>query len=200
MKPLIYDGTTESYHKLCELLNRVPNEIFKEGWPICIGDYVFNIGDIFDPALMIQKRSRKITYPRVMRSRANQTVVRFTAETVGEVLVQGKHEPHCFGEICKDWAPCTDSNIWEIIEDTYSTNKHPFLNPDNQHYAMIGGVEAIEEMEKMFTREELMAWAKLTAMKYRLRIGNKDEPEKEVKKIKEYEAYYKYLETKSADK
>lgn len=71
--------------------------------------------------------------------------------------------------------------------------KHPLLNEDSSHYTMIGGVEAIELMEKMFTREELMAWAKLTAMKYRLRIGDKDAPDKEVKKIKTYEAYYKYL-------
>lgn len=75
--------------------------------------------------------------------------------------------------------------------------KHPLLNDESKHYEMIGGVEAIEEMEKMFTREELMAWAKLTAMKYRLRIGKKDAPEKEIKKIKTYEAYYKYLESSS---
>lgn len=73
---------------------------------------------------------------------------------------------------------------------------HPLLNDESKHYEMVGGVQAIELMEAMFTREELMAWAKLTAMKYRLRIGDKDHPEKEMKKIKTYEAYYKYLEQK----
>jgi hypothetical protein len=72
---------------------------------------------------------------------------------------------------------------------------HPLLNPESKHYAMVGGVEAIELMEKMFTRNELMAWAKLTAMKYRLRIGGKDAPEKEITKIKTFENYYRYLET-----
>ncbi len=74
--------------------------------------------------------------------------------------------------------------------------RHPLLNPDSNHYEMIGGVQAINLMEAMFTVEELMAWAKLTAMKYRLRIGDKDTPEKEIAKIKTFEAYYKYLENK----
>lgn len=74
---------------------------------------------------------------------------------------------------------------------------HPLLNPESTHYKMLGGVEAIEHMEAVYTTEELMAWAKLTAMKYRLRIGDKDSPEKEIKKIKTFEAYYRYLEERS---
>lgn len=74
---------------------------------------------------------------------------------------------------------------------------HPLINSDSPHYEMIGGLQSIELMEKMFTRDELMAWAKITAMKYRMRIGDKDHPEKEVKKIKTYEDYYRYLETQS---
>lgn len=71
--------------------------------------------------------------------------------------------------------------------------QHPLLNPDSQHYAMADGVEAITRMEMMFSIDELMAWAKISAMKYRLRIGAKDDPLKEVKKIKTFEAYYVYL-------
>jgi hypothetical protein len=72
--------------------------------------------------------------------------------------------------------------------------KHPLLNPDSSHYSMVDGVEAIERMEGMYTQEEMKIWAKITAMKYRLRIGNKDDAVKEVKKIQTYEAYYAYLE------
>ena len=72
--------------------------------------------------------------------------------------------------------------------------KHPLLNPDSKHYEMIGGVQAIELLEAMYTVDELMAWAKLNAMKYRLRIGDKDDPEKEIAKIKTYEAYWRYLD------
>lgn len=71
--------------------------------------------------------------------------------------------------------------------------QHPLLNPDSKHYAMADGVEAITRMEMMFSIDELMAWAKISAMKYRLRIGAKDDPLKEVKKIKTFEAYYVYL-------
>lgn len=74
---------------------------------------------------------------------------------------------------------------------------HPLLNSDSKHYRMVDGVEAIERLELMFTAEELAVWAKITVMKYRLRIGNKDDAVKEVKKIQTYEAYYKYLQEKT---
>lgn len=76
----------------------------------------------------------------------------------------------------------------------YEYSSHPLLNAESKHYEMIGGMEAIEMMESMFTIEELKAWAKLTAMKYRLRIGKKDDPTKEIKKIKTFEDYYRYLD------
>ncbi len=74
--------------------------------------------------------------------------------------------------------------------------EHPLLNKDSSHYSMVDGVEAIERMEQMYSIEELMIWAKMTAMKYRLRIGKKDDVSKEAKKIKTYEDYYEYLKSK----
>lgn len=71
---------------------------------------------------------------------------------------------------------------------------HPLLNPESTHYQMVDGVEAIERLEDMFSVDELMVWSKITAMKYRLRISNKDATDKEIVKIKGYEAYYKYLD------
>lgn len=73
---------------------------------------------------------------------------------------------------------------------------HPLLNPDSKHYSMVDDVEAIVRMEQMYSTEELMVWAKITSMKYRLRIGNKDDVLKEAKKLLGYEAYYKYLDGK----
>ena len=70
---------------------------------------------------------------------------------------------------------------------------HPLLNPESKHYHMVDDVEAITRMEQMYSVEDLMAWAKINAMKYRLRIGNKDASEKEVTKLLGYEAYYTYL-------
>lgn len=76
--------------------------------------------------------------------------------------------------------------------------KHPLINEDSPHYKMLGGVQSIALMEAMFTTDELMAWAKITAMKYRLRIGKKlgNYAEAEVNKIMTFENYYNYLEQK----
>jgi len=82
-------------------------------------------------------------------------------------------------------------NLPTIGEDT-----HPLLNPESKHYSMVDDIEAIERMEQMYTTGDLMIWAKCTAMKYRLRIGNKDDVQKEAKKIETYEAYYTYLKGK----
>ena len=75
--------------------------------------------------------------------------------------------------------------------------KHPLINEDSPHYTMPGGQEAIELLEAMFEPDEMMAWAKITAMKYRLRIGKKDDPSKEIEKIRTFEAYYEHLQRNS---
>jgi len=92
-------------------------------------------------------------------------------------------------------------NIGYMVKMGSSDGKtlHPLLNPESKHYSMIDGVEAIERMEQMYSIEDLMAWAKLTAMKYRLRIVNKDDVVKEAKKIATFEAYYEYLEGRLHD-
>ena len=96
--------------------------------------------------------------------------------------------------------PTAEDKAFEIIERKQCADQaHPLLNPESKHYSMIDGVEAICRMEDMYPKHELMVWAKITAMKYRLRIGNKDDVLKEAKKIETYEAYYKYLEGKCAD-
>lgn len=104
---------------------------------------------------------------------------------------------------CKEWNKRFTPRLseldkaFEVIErKQISIAPHPLLNPDSPHYKMVDDVEAIERMEQMYSTEELMHWAKVTAMKYRLRIGSKDAIAKEAKKIETYEAYYKYLEAK----
>jgi len=72
---------------------------------------------------------------------------------------------------------------------------HPLTNPNSPHYNMIDGVEAIKRMEQMYSPDELITWATITAMKYRLRVGNKEQVDalSDIEKIKSYEAYIKYL-------
>ena len=73
-------------------------------------------------------------------------------------------------------------------------SSHPLLNPNSRHYSMVDGVEAIARMESMYSSAELRTWANISAMKYRLRIGAKDDPSKELEKIKTFENYIKYLD------
>jgi len=80
--------------------------------------------------------------------------------------------------------------------------KHPLINPNSKHYAMFDGVEAIERLEHLFSVEELKAWAKINAFKYRLRVGHKGESADwmlDIQKIKTFEDYYKYLEGRDYD-
>ena len=70
---------------------------------------------------------------------------------------------------------------------------NPLINKDSPHYQMVGGAEAIELMEKLFTNEELLSWAKLNSFKYRFRVGKKDSDTSDIKKMKTYEEYYEYL-------
>ena len=87
-----------------------------------------------------------------------------------------------------------DTQFDDMLQKAEASLPHPLLNPDSKHYQMIDGVEAIERMEQMYSLEDRMAWAKINAMKYRLRLGNKDEVLKEAIKILGYEAYYKHLQ------
>ena len=74
---------------------------------------------------------------------------------------------------------------------------------NNPHYLMYDDMLAIERLEQMYTKYELMMWAKITASKYMLRIGSKIEGDtvadfdrsvlKDVRKKITYEQYYTYL-------
>ena len=70
--------------------------------------------------------------------------------------------------------------------------KHPLLNDISPHYNILGD-NSIEMFEKMFTKEELAIWAKITYYKYMFRLGKKDELSQELGKMKTYEDYYHFL-------
>lgn len=63
----------------------------------------------------------------------------------------------------------------------------------NKHY-LEAVVEPIEVMEKMFTKEELKGFIKGNILKYRLRMGHKDDIQKEMDKIRVYEQWLEKLE------
>jgi len=77
------------------------------------------------------------------------------------------------------------------IVDTYDMI-NPLLNSDSPHYKILND-ESIEIFEKIFTKEELIAWSKITYYKYMFRLGKKDDVDKELKKMKTYKEYFEYL-------
>lgn len=63
----------------------------------------------------------------------------------------------------------------------------------DKHY-LEAVVEPIKVMEKLFTKEELKGFIKGNILKYRLRMGHKDDIQKEMDKILVYEQWLAKLE------
>ena len=80
-----------------------------------------------------------------------------------------------------------------------STLTHPLKNKASKHYELWNDLEVIELIEKVLTKEELIGACKFNILKYRLRIGNKDDAVKELQKIKDYENYLKFLESNNVE-
>lgn len=66
-------------------------------------------------------------------------------------------------------------------------------NKHDKHY-LESVVEPIKVMEKLFTKEELKGFIKGNILKYRLRMGHKDDIQKEMDKIRVYEQWLAKLE------
>lgn len=79
-------------------------------------------------------------------------------------------------------------------KEKLDNSKHPLKNKSSKHYVLWKDLEVIELIEKVLTKEELIGACKFNILKYRLRVGNKDETGKELQKIKDYENYLKFLE------
>ena len=58
-------------------------------------------------------------------------------------------------------------------------------------------VEVIDMMERIYGTEALKIFVELNIFKYRMRIGHKDDPEKEMKKIRHYEEILAKLNIKT---
>lgn len=88
-------------------------------------------------------------------------------------------------------------NIQKVnCKEKLDSSKHPLKNKSSKHYELWKDLEVIELIEKVLTKEELIGACKFNILKYRLRIGNKDDELKELQKIKDYENYLKFLESK----
>lgn len=80
--------------------------------------------------------------------------------------------------------------------DTYivvNTDRVQEVGKHDKHY-LESVVEPIKVMEKLFTKEELKGFIKGNILKYRLRMGHKDDIQKEMDKIRVYEQWLAKLE------
>ena len=80
--------------------------------------------------------------------------------------------------------------------DTYivvKADKVQEVGTHDKHY-LESVVEPIKVMEKLFTKEELKGFIKGNILKYRLRMGHKDDIQKEMDKISVYEQWLAKLE------
>ena len=60
-------------------------------------------------------------------------------------------------------------------------------NPNSKHYELWENFEAIDVIKLVLTEEEYRGFLKGNILKYRLRVGKKDDVLKEIEKIKDYE-------------
>ena len=81
----------------------------------------------------------------------------------------------------------TDTYIVVNADRVQEVEKH------DKHY-LESVVEPIKVMEKLFTKEELKGFIKGNILKYRLRMGHKDDIQKEMDKIRVYEQWLVKLE------
>ena len=80
--------------------------------------------------------------------------------------------------------------------DTYIVVKEDKVQEVGKHdkHYLESVVEPIKVMEKLFTKEELKGFIKGNILKYRLRMGHKDDIQKEMAKIRVYEQWLAKLE------
>lgn len=66
-------------------------------------------------------------------------------------------------------------------------------NPNSTHYHLWDGMESIDVIKKTLALYEYIGWLKGNILKYQLRMGKKDDIEKEKMKIKTYQDELNYI-------
>tara|TARA_R110000765_G_scaffold166635_4_gene271532 strand:+ start:586 stop:819 length:234 start_codon:yes stop_codon:yes gene_type:complete len=57
---------------------------------------------------------------------------------------------------------------------------------ENKHHLLWDGMQSIDVMKLILSKEEYTGFLKGQIVKYQLRLGKKDDPTKEIRKIKDY--------------
>ena len=82
-----------------------------------------------------------------------------------------------------EFVPTVDIELDNIVSECINEVK----NPKSKHYELWENFEAIDVIKLVLTDEEYKGFLKGNILKYRLRVGKKDDVLKEIEKIKDYE-------------
>lgn len=146
-----------------------------------------------DPELFIRTNGSYIekeefTYPMWFKNKHYDIIVRFDKLNQCKV-VKSNDKEFPFGLINR-LSNHTNTEIWEQVENpdlVIDIDNNKAKNPNSKHYELWENFEAIDVIKLALTDEEYKGFLKGNILKYRLRVGKKDDVSKEIEKIKDYE-------------
>jgi hypothetical protein len=98
--------------------------------------------------------------------------------------------------IKRNWDEDESTGLYEAYEedDDYS-NIEPQFDEIKKASHYNNGVfeEVLEMMKKLFPIQDVLAFCKLNAFKYRMRLGYKDDAQKDIQKALQYEEIFRKL-------
>lgn len=74
-----------------------------------------------------------------------------------------------------------DEDIWSLYDE-----RPKLINEKAKHYEILPGLESIDVIKRVLTKEEYIGALKFNILKYQLRLGKKDSIEKDQEKIQDY--------------
>ena len=73
-------------------------------------------------------------------------------------------------------------------------------NPNAKHYELWEDYEAIDNIKNSLTKKEYIGYLKGNILKYQLRLGKKDNVDRELEKIQDYQNELNFLINKRKEK
>tara|TARA_R110000796_G_scaffold101494_1_gene210180 strand:- start:395 stop:829 length:435 start_codon:yes stop_codon:yes gene_type:complete len=85
-------------------------------------------------------------------------------------------------------------NVFRLSSQLEEAKPSSLKNPKSTYYEVYNGLESIDVIELILTKEELIGALKYNILKYQLRLGKKDNVQKEIEKIEDYKQALKKLQ------
>jgi len=113
-------------------------------------------------------------------------ICKFTANEIYEIATQRQQDKKYV--IFDDNNEANNFNEDELGYFEKVDNKsNKVKNPNSKHYELWHDLEAIDIIKNTLTKDEYIGFLKGNILKYQLRLGKKDNVEKEMEKIRDYQ-------------